>query len=90
VSEFRDAIAEAAQVGTAALYVDQAGGKVADEILAMPEMQAIRRTLAVYGQVESALSKDSRVKMNPRLWLSGVCGIPESVVAWILEDDDDQ
>jgi hypothetical protein len=82
MSEFRDAIEATAAFGQRS--------EVADAVLAMPEMQAIRRTLAVYGQVESALSKDSRVKMNPRLWLSGVCGIPESVVAWVLEDDDDR
>ena len=70
MNEFRDAIVHAAQRHTA--YRNQAES-IAAEVLAMPEMQAIKRIFAIGGED----------------WMRGT-RVPESVIAWVLEGDDDE
>lgn len=78
-SEFRDAIADAAQRHTA--YRNQAES-IAAEVLAMPEMEAIRRALH-----DDAMLGDGGYFGADRL--RTIHRLPESMIDWVLGDDDE-
>lgn len=70
MTEFRDAIERTVQMSP--IYT---GGVIADEVLAMPEMQAIRILLA--GVIAN---------MNDPKAVFAYYGVPESVIAWVLDE----
>jgi hypothetical protein len=78
VSEFRDAIARTAdEFGQSWSGEGDPNEGFADAVLAMPEMRAIRKALVEHCSMYH--------HHDPRLLLLAL-GLPESVIAWVLED----
>jgi hypothetical protein len=77
MSTFRDAIAVrcAAKSGPSPW-------KKADAVLAMPEMQAIRKALRVDADLHSIVAD-----MTPAEWLRKIVRLPQSVIAWVLDGE---
>lgn len=84
MSEFRDAIAdavanaEAIDPDTQQTFPADAED-CADAILAMPEMQAMKRAFGADADVHASFSE-----LSARQWLHHVVGLPESVIEWVL------
>jgi hypothetical protein len=81
MSTFRDAIAEAAcgAWDRPGRFIDE---DVADAVLDMPEMQAIRKALRVDADLHSIVAD-----MTPAEWLRKIVRLPQSVIAWVLDGE---
>lgn len=70
MTEFRDALADNMYHPHGCIGDDQLRQRNADAMLAMPEMQAIRKALQTAFEYERYLTRE----------------LPESVIAWVLDE----
>jgi uncharacterized iron-regulated protein len=77
MAEFRDAIAKTT-FNTTDITTNSENARIADAVMAMPEMQAIRKALRCWW--EHCACNDHSITDDP------VDDFPDSVLAWVLDE----